>query len=235
MKTTVHLLGLIAVVAFATSCGGAGSVGGGNVSYGALVNSRFIDAPVQGLQYYKSSEVVDNVSADDIHVTGDNGSFQCLTGETVTFSLNALQGADLGRITCGATEVFPIDLNTVNGDSRKAQMIALLLHHMSEGFDGTNLIPASGTIVISSEAISFVSSYRFNLDDDNHIMAIINEIRVGFLDGTCTDPSFSERMACINAGETWSISFLSNEEFEDMLLAAQAHLEESMQLHDQQD
>lgn len=209
MKTAVRMMTTVSLLTLLAACGGggAGSVSGGGTSYGALKNSRFVDAPVVGLQYYRSSETSDGLAADDVRTTGANGAFQCLTGETVTFSLNAINGVDLGRITCGADEVFPIDLNTVNGDDQKAQLVALLLHHLADGFDGTNLIDANSTITLSAGAINFMANYDFDISYTS-IKGIIGSIR----------------------GDYLSIGLLSDADFDNMLLAAQAHLDESEEI-----
>ncbi len=214
MKTAVRLLNLGLVLGLVSCTGGGGGSSSGGSSYGALVNGRFIDAPVQGLQYYRSSETSDGLAADDVRTTGVNGEFICSTGETVTFSLNAINGVDLGRITCGAEEVFPSNLNTVNGDDRKAQMVALMLHHMSDDFDGTNLISANSTIIISSTAIAFMSSYDIDLGNEEDIIVAISDLRanrgLGALDRSNND-----------------------QQFENLLAAAQAHLDESVQIVEQ--
>jgi len=98
VKTKLVLL--IGLATFLTACGGGG--GGSNSAVvdpppEPILIGVFIDGPVAGLHYQTATKA---------GLTNDNGEFEYLTGETVTFSLGGIQ---LGA-AIGADEINPFDL-----------------------------------------------------------------------------------------------------------------------------
>ena len=78
--------------------GSSSSPDSGSSSASSYIQSTFFDAEVQGLTYVTQEGVTG--------VTGVNGAFFCIQGETVTFYLGTLE---LGTAVCGEV-VTPVDL-----------------------------------------------------------------------------------------------------------------------------
>lgn len=177
MLSSKSLLAVLSMSVLLTACfggggGGSGSSGSGSGRLGSH-QAQFVDAPTQGLQYYQDSE------SFEYRTTEENGIFYCNPGSTVTFSLRAGFGADLGSVTCGADVVFPRDLS---GDSEVPKYLALLLHTLDTRFDGLDYsfsAGVDGTIVIAQENINLLeeANLDFNPSDVNSIMGTINELR----------------------------------------------------------
>lgn len=216
---------LIALSLFSlTACLGGG--GGGSKNLGPLMDSKFVDAPVQGLQYYQDGEQT------RYKLTGPNGEFECNVGSKVTFSLRSGY-TDIGSVICGSSVVFPMDLDVSRSPaSEKADIpkfVALLLHFMDEDFKGTNFadITNKGRIEIDT---NFISAADIDVDmDDNtltveRILGVIATIKVlrtrkcdDLMDEDWTDCYISE------VGEAYSID--SNGDYSANLVNALAEID----------
>lgn len=218
---------LIALSLFSlTACLGGGGGGGGSKNLGPLMDSKFVDAPVQGLQYYQDGEQT------RYKLTGPNGEFECNVGSKVTFSLRSGY-TDIGSVICGSSVVFPMDLDVSRSPASERadipKFVALLLHFMDEDFKGTNFadITNKGRIEIDT---NFISAADIDVDmDDNtltveRILGVIATIKVlrtrkcdDLMDEDWTDCYISE------VGEAYSID--SNGDYSANLVNALAEID----------
>lgn len=119
----------------AVACGGGGSSSGGgggvNGSF-STISAQFIDAPVKGLNVEKNSGNT---------VTGDNGVFSCLEGESITFKLRNLT---IGIGACGE-KIFLDDVvtNTVQANKVAAVLLSLSSVDPSLGLIDLSLVPTN--------------------------------------------------------------------------------------------
>lgn len=135
------------------SCGGS-SKGGGSSSdsvEGEAITGQFIDAPVKGLN------IVRTISGAG--VTGEQGKFDCKTGEGVTFKLRNIV---LGTAACGE-KIYLDDI--AEGDKRNN--IAAILQNLSKTAASSGLIDLS--------VIPANQSFTFNLASAN-ASAVLSEI-----------------------------------------------------------
>jgi len=100
----------------------------------------FVDEPVQGLHY---------ASGASSGTTGPEGSFRCMRGEAVKFSVG---GVTLGSTRC-ASVVTPLDLvQGADGDQPQVQAIASFLQSLDGDGD-----PRNGVINIASTVQSWIA------------------------------------------------------------------------------
>jgi hypothetical protein len=134
MKLFSKTLSVLSTLALVSCMGGTTdrSTGGNGinaeeVTFGSAITGQFVDAPVNGLNYYINSSTTPN------QTTGE-GNFNCTVGDSVTFKLG--QNLVLGTAACG-TLVAP----TYFGDAI-ADKIAVVLQNMGRT-PGTNILDVS--------------------------------------------------------------------------------------------
>ena len=133
MKFTSLAVLALAFVGASCSGGGSSSGGGGGVNGSfSTISAQFIDAPVKGLDVEKDSGNT---------VTGDEGTFTCIEGETLTFKLRNLT---LGIGACGE-KIFLDDVvtNTVQASKVAAVLLSLSSVDPSLGLIDLSLVPTN--------------------------------------------------------------------------------------------
>lgn len=131
------LLGLAAgLLCFLTACGGGGGGNGGGTTpppTPQIAEGRFIDAVVEGLSYS---------SGDQSGTTSDTGSFTYEVGETVTFSVGAVE---IGTVA-GGDIISPVDLTGSNSTMPDTQNIVRFLLMLDSDGDSANGITISSEV-----------------------------------------------------------------------------------------
>ena len=156
LKNALTLLPILALV----SCSGGNGGSAGTATSGDItsVDSQFIDAPVEGL----------NFSSDSFSgITGTNGSFQCTLGEEVSFYLGS--NLLLGKASCGKK----IMLENLSTKAHKAAIGATL---QSFGVsNGKIVIPTVvraanlGALDFSTSSDSDIATFISNVNNDHSL------------------------------------------------------------------
>lgn len=141
MKKTRIALACSLVFALSACLGSGGSSGG--------VTGRLLDSAVAGVTWQAAPSGKQGA-------TDDNGSFSCVKGDTVTFSLG---GIALGSASCGSI-VTPLDLTGVGDWSARNQTVAnllMFLQILDEDDDPANgiRIPAALAGAMSGKTLDF--------------------------------------------------------------------------------
>jgi hypothetical protein len=152
-----------------TACGG----GSASVSLDAALTGRFIDSPVQGLQYRTATQAGE---------TNANGEFRYLPGETVVFAIGDL----IVGHAVGASQVTPFELAgtlpqaafsltqpTANSPSalEHAANVAVILQTFDEDGDPTN------GITIPTQLRSLTNGMILNFHQKSDAFQIDNNFR----------------------------------------------------------
>lgn len=127
-----------ASLCFLSACGGggSGSNGGGTTPpppTPQTAEGRFIDTVVQGLEY---------ISGDQTGITDSNGTFTYEVGETITFSVGAV---DIGTVA-GSNIITPVDLTGSNSTMPDTQNIVRFLLMLDADGDSSNGITISAEV-----------------------------------------------------------------------------------------
>lgn len=130
----------VGFLVFLTGCGGGG---GGNTTISdpppaQTAEGRFIDTVVEGLGYS---------SGNQSGVTSDSGTFIYEVGETVTFSVGAVE---IGSAT-GDSIITPVDLTGSNSSMPDTQNIVRFLLMLDVDGDSSNGITISNEVQVMAE------------------------------------------------------------------------------------
>jgi len=123
MKLFSKTLSVLSTLALVSCMGGTTDRSNGNtgstedVTFGSSITGQFVDAPVNGLNYYI------NTNSATISQTSGEGNFTCNVGDSVTFVLG--QNLVLGTAACGSL-VAPTYFGTAIADK-----IAVTLQNIS--------------------------------------------------------------------------------------------------------
>lgn len=98
-RTSVSIVAVLSVIVGFTACGGGGGSSSTAVGSSGTVTGKFIDSPVEGLEYLCSSGLSG--------VTNSKGQYICNTGDSVTFSLGELI---LGSVKAQSEFITPYSL-----------------------------------------------------------------------------------------------------------------------------
>lgn len=189
MKKQNLFILLSLTLAMVTSCGKKDDSSGGEEDE-SVVKARFIDAPVQGVEYRNPDGNRD--------ITLNDGSYYCKVGENTRFFIG---GILLGEVECiENNKVYPMDLvsdgSTINqfDTSDQSTRVALLLLTLTvynnqsvnkvENYTTSDRGPSS--IVIGLSDRQMLQNYDNTIfTDDAKLLVLINKIRC-FQEGTST-------------------------------------------------
>lgn len=202
-------LGLVAVSALLATCGGS------HREPITALEGRFVDGPVQGLEY-KTATITG--------ATGPNGEFKYLQGETVEFSLgNTVLGS-----TAGAPIVTPVTLvpGAVNDLHSYVGNIAQLLQSLDDDGDHENgiqitaetrALAATRTVNVQQSSDAFtadpsvadlVSASTANSSAGPRPLVTRIEAQLQLRNATNWQPSQPcPQIACFRVVEMWSHQF----------------------------
>lgn len=115
-----NVLAAIGLSTVLVSCGSSSGGNGNSNNAGETITSQFIDSPVKGLRFTRSTGGSGS--------TGDMGKFSCARGEVVNFSLG---GLDLGFSACG-DQIFVQDLSSTTVAGHNWEKVAQILQTVAE-------------------------------------------------------------------------------------------------------
>lgn len=172
-----------------SACGG-----GGSGSESGTATGYFIDSPVQGLRYSTATRSGE---------TGADGSFQYVSGETVTFSL---YGKTLLSIKA-STHLTPLDIDaTAVNPNFSINLIRFLMALDTDGVPGNGIrLPAyTGTFDVDFNK----SIAEFEADSDGKITAFLSANATGRSLATVQAAAthFTSSLASINSGYVLSLA-----------------------------
>ncbi len=154
LKTVSHLSVLLVVV----SCNSGGGGGSSSIGGSTTISSQFIDSPVKGLdvEAEKSGKMK----------TGNQGRFNCESGESITFYLRDLK---IGSTTCGESKIY---LDDVVPSNNTADKFAAILQSLSK--------TGSSDLDLSHIPDEHKISDKVDFSDETSILSSIDTIKGDF-------------------------------------------------------
>lgn len=155
-----HILLVSSVSVILSACGGGGSGGGSSPgdsqNTGTKVTGQLIDSPIQGILYSTAPNPTVNTN---LPMTGANGDFDYVEGETVSFYLGALKiGEALGDQFITLDDLLPSE-NTITN-------VARLLLTLDEDRNPDNGIRLSSQVIEKTLALDIPLS-EFDVAPDD--------------------------------------------------------------------
>lgn len=156
-------LAILIVSIILTACGS--SINNSNNASGGVINGRFVDANVVGIEYQAGSAPKS--------ITGANGSYVCNQGELVRFFLGPVI---LGSAECNSL-ITPISLidnanAVVNADNQEVINIVRFLNYLDDGTDG-EIVISDELRNAFNEPTNNIQNIEFNIPEDSFTTATL--------------------------------------------------------------
>jgi hypothetical protein len=148
----MKLYGTLVLVLALASCGssnnggGDGSGGGDASTPGASISAQFIDAPVKGLGFARSSSATSRTG-----LTGDDGRFDCKVGEPVSFFVRDLKIGN--AVPCGSK----IYIDEISNDRDLVIGAAALIQSFATESGGTLDLSALNSTNVTLSGLSLTT------------------------------------------------------------------------------
>ncbi|WP_323753655.1 hypothetical protein [Marinobacter sp.] len=195
-----------------TSGGDGGGGGGGDpqTSSQPTNTGQFVDSPVGGLEYTRSS------NNGETYLTNDNGEFKYADNDTVTFKVGQLT---IGS-TKGAAVISPKNLAQGTG----ATNVARVLQTLDEDGDATNGITISSEVRSKAAKAATPRNISETADLDsiaNEITDLSSDTNAQLVSATDADAHLNETLASISGADVTSCADegaqeLSTSDFSDL-------------------